>query len=63
LSSARKLVHVLDVFVEAALEGDEPLLAGWNMVKRVRQIPTKPKAPVVAAAPAAPPSPQVSSTT
>ena len=27
LSSARKLVHVLDVFVEAALEGDEPLLA------------------------------------
>jgi hypothetical protein len=60
---------VLDVFVEAALEGDEPLLAGWNMVKRVRRIASKPKTPVVAAAlaapaaPAAPSSPQVSSTT
>jgi hypothetical protein len=66
LSSARKLVHVLDVFVETALEGDEPLLAGWNMVKRVRRIASKPKTPVVAAtlaAPAAPSSPQVSSTT
>jgi len=61
LSSARKLVHVLDVFVETALEGDEPLLAGWNMVKRVRRIASKPKTPVVAAA--APASPQASSTT
>jgi hypothetical protein len=63
LSSAQKLVHVFDVFVETAMEDDEPLLAGWNMVKRVRRIASQPKTPVVAATPTAPSSPQVSSTT
>jgi hypothetical protein len=38
LSSARKLVHVLDAFVHAALEDDEALLANWDVVKRVRRI-------------------------
>jgi hypothetical protein len=50
LSSARKLVHVLDAFVDAALEGNEPLLAGWEAVKHVRKIPPKPKTPVAVVA-------------
>jgi hypothetical protein len=45
LSSARKLVHVLDAFVDAALEGNEPLLTTWESVKHVRKITPKPKAP------------------
>jgi hypothetical protein len=49
LSSARRLVHVLDVFVETALDGDEPLLASWKIVKRVRRIASQPKTPVVVA--------------
>jgi hypothetical protein len=49
LSSARRLVHVLDVFVETALDGDEPLLACWKIVKRVRRIASQPKTPVVVA--------------
>jgi hypothetical protein len=59
LSSARRLVHVLDAFVDAALEGNEALLAGWNAVKHVRRIAPKPKAPVAettASAATAPPS-------
>jgi hypothetical protein len=49
LSSARRLVQVLDVFVETALDGDEPLLASWKIVKRVRRIASQPKTPVVVA--------------
>ena len=63
LSSARKLVHVLDVFVETALDGDDALLAGWNMVKRVRKIASKPKTAVVVATSTASSAPQVASTT
>jgi hypothetical protein len=46
LSSARKLVHVLDAFVQTALEGDETLLANWDIVKRVRRTTNKPLPPV-----------------
>ena len=53
LSSARKLVHVLDAFVQTALEDNEPLLATWNAVKRVRRIASQPKATVIKVAPAA----------
>jgi len=53
LSSARKLVHVLDAFVEAALESDEALLASWNVVKRVRRIAPTPSAPVAVTKPSA----------
>ena len=46
LSSARKLVHVLDAFVEAALEDDDVLLARWNLIKRVRHVAPKSKTAV-----------------
>jgi hypothetical protein len=59
LSSARKLVHVLDAFVQTALEDNEPLLASWNVVKRVRRIASQPKAPVTAVTTIAAPTLQV----
>jgi hypothetical protein len=46
LSSARKLVHVLDTFIEAEVEDNEALLANWHMIKRVRRTGPKAKAPV-----------------
>jgi hypothetical protein len=46
LSSARKLVHVLDTLIEAEVEDDEALLANWHMIKRVRRTGPKAKAPV-----------------
>jgi hypothetical protein len=54
LSSARKLVHVLDAFVEAALADDDSLLASWNLIKRVRHIApnSKAAAPKIASTPA-----------
>jgi len=54
LSSARKLVHVLDAFVEAALADDDSLLANWNLIKRVRHIApnSKAAAPEIASTPA-----------
>lgn len=54
LSNARKLVHVLDAFVQAALEDNESLLAGWNAVKHVRKIASQPKTPVAEVKPIAP---------
>jgi hypothetical protein len=56
LSSARKLVHVLDAFVQTALEDDDALLASWNVVKRVRRIASQPKAPVAEVTPIAMPA-------
>jgi len=56
LSSARKLVHVLDAFVQTALEDNASLLASWDVVKRVRRIASQPKAPVAAATPIATPA-------
>ena len=38
LSSARKLVSVLDVMVKTAIKADPTLLPGWNQVKRVSRI-------------------------
>ncbi|MES2177984.1 MAG: hypothetical protein V4550_08950 [Gemmatimonadota bacterium] len=37
LIRARKVVHVLDAMVKSALVGNQDLLAGWNLVKRVPQ--------------------------
>lgn len=62
LSSARKLVHVLDAFVQTALEDNESLLANWNVVKRVRRIASQPKAPVAEVTPIAAPSLHVART-
>ena len=35
LSRARKVVHVLDAMVKSALVGNQDLLAGWKLVKRI----------------------------
>jgi hypothetical protein len=53
LSSALKLVSVIDALVTSALVDDPALLANWKVVKRVRRMPTHapaettPPAPVV----------------
>lgn len=39
LSKGRKVVAILDSFVQIALKDDAPLLAEWNTVKRVQGIP------------------------
>jgi hypothetical protein len=62
LSSARKLVAVLDAMVKTAIRSDPTLLPGWNQVKHVSRIavngpvgapkspaPTTPAAPAKAA--------------
>jgi hypothetical protein len=41
LSWGRRIVHVLDAFVQTTLKDDPALLANWNIVKRVRRIPTR----------------------
>jgi len=50
------LVHVLDAFVQTALEDNASLLASWDVVKRVRRIASQPKAPVAAVTPIATPA-------
>ena len=35
LSRARKVVHVLDAMVKSSLVGNQDLLAGWKLVKRI----------------------------
>lgn len=42
LSDGRKIVRVLDSFVQIALQDDPALLAEWNVVKRVRLTPVRP---------------------
>lgn len=62
LSGARKLVHVLDAFVQTALEDNESLLASWDVIKRVRRIASQPKAPVPEVTPIAKPALEVART-
>jgi hypothetical protein len=53
LSEARKVVHVLDSFVQKALKRDPVLLRNWNLVKRVQKTAVQtdvPAAPHVTAA-------------
>ena len=38
LTAGRKLVHILDAFVQPVLERDPALLANWNVVKRVQRV-------------------------
>lgn len=38
LTRGRKIVHVLDALVTTQLQGDEPLLAHWNSIKRVKRV-------------------------
>jgi hypothetical protein len=60
LSSARKLVHVLDAMVKTAIRSDPTLLPGWNQVKHVQKstasapagAPPVPSAPTTPATPA-----------
>ena len=42
LSQGRKTVHALDALVKKALQGDRPLLAAWNIAKRVERVATAP---------------------
>jgi len=37
LGRARRIVHVLDAFIQTALKDDQVLLSSWNIVKRVRR--------------------------
>lgn len=39
LSAGRRIVHVLDAFVNSTLKDDPSLLSAWNGAKRVRMIP------------------------
>jgi hypothetical protein len=39
LSAGRRLVHVLDAFVQTALVDNPALLAGWDATKRVQRLP------------------------
>ena len=55
LSAGRKIVHVLDAFVQSALRDDPSLLSAWNGAKRVRVIPPTP--PTVSASPILPSAP------
>jgi hypothetical protein len=59
LASGRKIVHVLDAFVKSALKDNPNLLANWNLVKRVRIIPTRPAPGTTppTTTPATPPAP------
>jgi hypothetical protein len=49
LSEGRRIVHILDAFVQTALVNDPALLANWNLVKRVPKTP--PGRPAAADAP------------
>jgi hypothetical protein len=52
LSSGRKLVTVIDAFVESALVNDPALLANWKRVKRVKKVPARANgAPALPASP------------
>ena len=45
LGRARRIVHVLDAFIQTALKDDPALLSSWNIVKRVRRPSTRPATP------------------
>ena len=58
LGKARRIVHVLDAFVQTALQDDPELLSTWNLVKRVRRPSNRPATsttPPPATPPAIPP--------
>ena len=72
LSAGRKIVHVLDAFVQTALKDEPTLLSNWNSVKRVQRTGTGRSAPTTPAAaptttpttsPAAPATPAVAAPT
>jgi len=52
LSAGRKIVHVLDAFVQSALKDDPSLLSAWNGAKRVRVIPPTPTPVITPSSPA-----------
>ena len=54
LGRARRIVHVLDAFIQTALKDDQVLLSSWNIVKRVRRNTNRPATP--AAPPGTPPT-------
>ncbi len=56
LSQGRQIVAVLDALVKSALKDDPVRLAEWNVVKRVRVIPTRPALPVAPTGASAEPS-------
>ena len=41
LAAGRKLVRVIDAFVESELVNDPALLSNWKRVKRVRKVPVR----------------------
>jgi hypothetical protein len=45
LGRARRIVHVLDAFIQTALKDDQVLLSSWNIVKRVRRNTNRPTTP------------------
>jgi hypothetical protein len=53
LGRARRIVHVLDAFVQTALKDDPELLKSWTMVKRVRRPSNRPATQAIP--PATPP--------
>jgi hypothetical protein len=55
LGRARRIVHVLDAFVQTALKDDSVLLSSWNIVKRVRRNSNRPANPATSATPPATP--------
>ena len=54
LGRARRIVHVLDAFIQTALKDDQVLLSSWNIVKRVRRNTNRPA--TQATPPATPPA-------
>jgi hypothetical protein len=59
LAAGRKIVHVLDAFVQSALNDDPARLADWNAVKRVKAAnrPTVPATPAPTPTPIPTPTP------
>jgi hypothetical protein len=63
LSDGRKFVSILDAMVKSALRDDQPLLAEWDLVKRVPGLParsTSDQTPDTSDAPESTASPQAS---
>jgi hypothetical protein len=51
LGRARRIVHVLDAFIQTALKDDQVLLSSWNIVKRVRRNTNRPTTPTTPTTP------------
>jgi hypothetical protein len=39
ISTARKIVHIIDALIQSAAAHDPALLADWNIIKRARRVP------------------------